>query len=85
MLGKLVVGVQVHVSVAQAILMRLLFDEMQHDVFTYDFSSCFFPKFKKFDRKGFFARNDLFFWFLRHQNTGGGSSYPNVVQKYQKP
>jgi hypothetical protein len=32
-LGKLVVGVQVYVSVAQAIPMRFLFDEMQDDVF----------------------------------------------------
>ena len=32
---------------------------------TYDFSSCFFPKFKMSTKRGFFAGNDLFFWFLR--------------------
>ena len=40
MLGKLVVGVQVYVSVAQAIPMRLLFDEMQDDVFGEALQGC---------------------------------------------
>ena len=33
MLGKLVVGVQVYVSVAQALPMRFMLDEMQDDIF----------------------------------------------------
>ena len=31
-----------------------------------------FSKIQKVDKKGFFAGNDLFFWFLRPQNGGGG-------------
>ena len=40
MLGKLVVGVQVYVSVAEAIMMRFFFDEMQDDVFGEAPSGC---------------------------------------------
>ena len=45
---------------------------------TYDFSSCFFPKFKMSTKRGFFAGNDLFFWFLRPQNRGGGPPTQNL-------
>ena len=52
---------------------------------TYDFSSCFFPKFKMSTKRGFFAGKNQFIWFLRPQNRKGGSSYPKFVQKYRKP
>ena len=52
---------------------------------TYDFSSCFFPKFKK-SAKGRFSREmTYFFGFYGPKIGGGGSSYPAFVQKYQKP
>ena len=50
---------------------------------TYDFSSCFFPKFKMSTKRGFFAENDLFFWFLRPQNRGGGF-LPKICPKISK-
>ena len=52
---------------------------------TYDFSSCFFLNFKTSEKREILAGNNLLFWFLRPQNRGGGSSYPNPVQKYQTP
>ena len=52
--------------------------------YTYDFSSCFFPKFKKSTKKGFSREMTYFFGFYGSK-IGGGSSYPNFVQKYQKP
>ena len=52
---------------------------------TYDFSSCFFPKFKK-SAKGKFSREMTYcFGFYGPKIAGGGSSYPAFVQKYQKP
>ena len=55
------------------------------DPSTYDFSSCFFPKFKK-SAKGRFSREmTYFFGFYGPKIGGGGSSYPAFVQKYQKP
>ena len=52
---------------------------------TYDFSSCFFPKFKK-SAKGRFSREMTYFFdFYGPKIGGGGSSYPAFVQKYQKP
>ena len=53
--------------------------------YTYDFSSCFFPKFKK-SAKGRFSREMTYFFdFYDPKIGGGGSSYPAFVQKYQKP
>ena len=55
------------------------------NAFTYDFSSCFFPKFKK-SAKGRFSREMTYFFDLDGPKIGGGgSSYPAFVQKYQKP
>ena len=51
---------------------------------TYDFSSCFFPKFKKSTKRGFSREMTYFFGFYGTK-IGGGSSYPNFVQKYQQP
>ena len=48
---------------------------------TYDFSSCFSPKFKNSAKKGIFAGNDLFVWFLRPQNTGGGVLSTQLLSK----
>ena len=53
--------------------------------FTYDFSSCFFPKFKKSTKKGFSREMTYFFGFYGSKIGGGGSSYPNFVQCYQNP
>ena len=50
---------------------------------TYDFSSCFFPKFKKSVKSGFSRKMTTFYGFYGPK-MGGGSSYPNVVQQYQK-
>ena len=52
---------------------------------TYDFSSCFFPKFKTSAKAGFSWEKTYLFSSFRPQNRGGGSSYPSSVQKYQKP
>ena len=54
------------------------------DAHTYDFSSCFFRKFKKSTKRGFAQEMTYFFGFYGPK-IGGGSSYPNFVQKYQKP
>ena len=54
-------------------------------VLTYDFSSCFFPKFKKSTKRSFSREMTYFFGFYGPKIGGGGSSYPNFVQKYQKP
>ena len=51
---------------------------------TYGFGSCFFPKFKMSTKRGFFAGNDLFFWFLRPQNRGGGVLLPKICPKISK-
>ena len=52
---------------------------------TYDFSSCFFPKFKE-SAKGRFSREMTYFFDSYGPKIGGGgSSYPAFVQKYQKP
>ena len=42
-----------------------------------------FPKIQKVDKKGFFARNDLFLWFLRLQNRGG-VCLPELCPKISK-
>ena len=36
------------------------------------FSQLFSPKIRKASKRGFFAVNDLFVWFLQPQNRGGG-------------
>ena len=51
---------------------------------TYDFSSCFFPKFKKSTKRSF-SREMTYFCGFYGPKTGGGSSYLNFVQKYHKP
>ena len=54
---------------------------LPHPHSSYDFSSCFFPKFKK-SAKGRFSRgNDLFFSFLRPQNRGGGVPPTRLLSK----
>ena len=53
--------------------------------YTYDFSSCFFPKFKKSAEGRFSREMTYFFGFYGPKIGGGGSSYPAFVQKYQKP
>ena len=50
----------------------------------YDFGNGFFPKYKKSAKRGFSRQMTYFFWFLRPPKRGGGSSYPGLVQKYQK-
>ena len=52
---------------------------------TYDFSSCFFPKFKKSAKRGSSRGTTQFFGFCGPKIGGGGSSYPSFVQKHQKP
>ena len=52
---------------------------------TYDFSSCFFPKFKKSAKRGFWREMTYFFGFYGPKIRGGGGTYPNFVQKFQKP
>ena len=63
---------------------RAAMHEGYTDVITCDFSSCFSPKFKKLTKRGFFTRNDLFFWFLRPQNRGGGVLLPEFCPKISK-
>ena len=47
--------------------------------YTYDFSSCFFPKFTK-SAKGRFSREMTYFFdFYGPKIGGGGSSYPALV------
>ena len=52
---------------------------------TYDFSSCFSPKFKKSAKGSFSRQMTYFFGFYGPKIGGGGSFYPAFVQKYQKP
>ena len=42
--------------------------------FTYDFSSCFFPKFKKSTKRGFSLEMPYFFGFYGPKIGGGGPS-----------
>ena len=52
---------------------------------TYDFSNCFFPKFKRSAKRGFSRQMAYFFLVSTAPKKGGGSSYPGFVQKYRKP
>ena len=56
-----------------------------YHLFTYDFSSCFFPKFKKSTKRGLSREMTYLFGFYGPKIGGGGSSYPSFVQQYQKP
>ena len=53
--------------------------------FTYDFSSCSFPKFKTSAKRGFSREKNLFFWFLRPQNGGGGPSTQILSKNVKNP
>ena len=44
-----------------------------------------FSRNSKVSKKRMVAANDLFFWCLRPQNRGGGSSYPGFVQNIKNP
>ena len=50
---------------------------------TYEFRSCFFRKFQKVDKKGFFAGNDLFFGFYSLK-IGGGVLVPEFCPQISK-
>ena len=51
---------------------------------TYDFSSCFFPKFKKSTKKGFSREMTYFFGFYGSK-IGGGVLPPEFCPKISKP
>ena len=51
---------------------------------TYDFSSCFFPKFKKSTKRGFSRRNNLFFFGFYGPKIGGGVLLPELCPKISK-
>ena len=57
----------------------------RRSVSTYDFSSCFPPKFKRSTKRCFSREMTNCFGFYGPKNRGRGSSCPNFVQKYQKP
>ena len=48
--------------------------------FTYDFSSCFFPKFKKSTKRGFSREMTYFFGFYG-PNIGGGGPPTRILSK----
>ena len=68
--------------------LRSMVTAIWHDkraLHTYDFSRLSLPEIQEVSKKGFFARGDLLFCFYGPKLGGGGSSYPNVIHKYQNP
>ena len=53
-------------------------------ILTYDFSSCFFPKFKQSTKTGF-SRKMTYSFGLYGPKIGGGVLLPEFCPKYQKP
>ena len=54
-------------------------------VFTYDFSSCFFPKFKKSAKRGFSREMTYFFGFYGPKIGGGGPPTRILSKKIKNP